>query len=85
MSGGTVAAEEVVMNSTWLGWLLVVMGLIVLAISAFADPLGVGAEGDGSGFGWKQATGVAVGGLAAAAGFLVLWRERTRTTSSQPE
>jgi hypothetical protein len=81
----TVAAEEVVVNSTRLGWLLVVIGLIVLAVSALADPIGVGADGDGSGFGWKQATGVVVGGLVAAAGSLVLWRDRTGTTSAQPE
>jgi hypothetical protein len=73
------------MNSTRLGWVLVVIGLIVLVVSAFADPIGVGAEGNGAGFGWKQATGVVVGGLVAAAGLLVLWRERTGPTSAQPE
>jgi hypothetical protein len=73
------------MNSTRLGWLLVVIGLIVLAVSALADPIGIGSEGDGSGFGWKQITGVVVGGLAAAAGLIVVWRQRTGTTNAQLE
>jgi hypothetical protein len=73
------------MNSTRLGWLLVVIGLAVLAVSALADPIGIGADGDASGFGWKQTTGVVVGGLAAAAGLLVLWRQRTDATTAQPE
>jgi hypothetical protein len=76
--------EEFVMNSTQLGWLLVVIGLIVVAVSALADPIGVGAEG-ASGFGWKQTTGVVVGGLAAAGGLIVVWRQRTGTTNAQPE
>jgi hypothetical protein len=71
------------MNSTRFGWLLVVFGLIVLAVSALADPMGIGAEGGG--FGWKQITGVVVGGLAAAAGLIVIWRERTGATTAQPE
>ena len=73
------------MNSTRVGWLLVVIGLVVLVVSALADPIGVGANDDGSAFGWKQATGVVVGGLAAVAGLIVLWRQRTGTTSAQPQ
>jgi len=73
------------MNSTRLGWLLVVVGLIVVALSALADPIGIGANDDGSAFGWKQATGVVVGGVAAAAGAIVLWRRRQGTTSGQLE
>lgn len=72
------------MNSTRVGWLLVVVGVIVLAVSAFADPIGIGAS-DESAFGWKQATGVVVGGLATAAGLVVLWRHRSGTTSAQRE
>jgi hypothetical protein len=70
------------MNSTRWAWLLVVIGLIVLALSALADPIGVG---EGGGFGWKQAVGLVVGGLAAAAGLIMLWRQRTETTSAQPQ
>ena len=71
------------MNSTRLAWLLVVIGLIVVALSALADPIGIGA-GE-SGFGWKQATGVVVGGLVAAAGAIVLRRQHSGPTAAQPE
>ena len=71
------------MNSTRWAWLLVVIGLIVLALAVFADPIGIG--GDEDAFGWKQGFGVVVGGLAAAAGLVVLWRQRTGSSSAQPE
>jgi hypothetical protein len=59
------------MNRTRLGWLLVAVGVVVLAASALADPLGIG---EGSGVGWKQVVGVVVGALVAAWGAVVLRR-----------
>jgi hypothetical protein len=59
------------MNSTRLGWLLVVVGLIVVALAALADPIGIGG---GGAFGAKQAIGVVVGGLAAVVGIVLLRR-----------
>jgi uncharacterized membrane protein len=69
------------MNSTRWGWLLVVVGLIVVALAVLADPIGIG---EGSGFGWKQAVGIVAGGLAAVVGLLVLRRQRSGPTSAQP-
>ena len=59
------------MNSTRMGWLLVGVGVVVLALSALADPIGIG---EGSGIGWKQVVGVVVGALVAGWGAVVLRR-----------
>ena len=59
------------MNSTRMGWLLVGVGVAVLALSALADPIGIG---EGSGIGWKQVVGVVVGALVAGWGAVVLRR-----------
>jgi hypothetical protein len=75
--------EEHVMDSTRWAWLLVVIGLIVLALAAFADPIGIG--GDEDAFGWKQWGGVVVGGTATAAGLVLFWRQRTGSSSAQPD
>jgi hypothetical protein len=59
------------MNSTRMGWLLVGVGVAVLALSALADPIGIG---EWSGIGWKQVVGVVVGALVAGCGAVVLRR-----------
>ena len=59
------------MNSTRMGWLLVGIGVVVLAASLLADPIGIG---EGSGFGWKQVVGIIVGVLVAGWGALMLRR-----------
>ena len=59
------------MNSTRMGWLLVGVGVVVLAASALADPIGIG---EGSGIGWKQIVGIVVGALVAGWGAVMLRR-----------
>ena len=58
-----------------IGPIAVVVGLVIAAVSALADPLGVG-EG---GFGWRQGVGVGVGIVVAIAG-IVLSARAARTS-----
>jgi hypothetical protein len=54
-----------------MGIVVVVAGLVVLVLSAFADPFGYGDEG----FGWLQTLGVVLGAVAVAAGVVAaFWR-----------
>jgi hypothetical protein len=46
-------------------WILIGAGVLVVLISAFADPMGLGRS---PGFGWRQTLGVVVGALVVAAG-----------------
>ncbi len=48
--------------------LLIVVGIVLAVVSAFADPLGVGGEPR---FGWKQTLGLVVGVVLALVG---VWR-----------
>lgn len=59
------------MDSRQRGVVLLVVGVLLVLVSAAADPLGVGGA---PGFGWKQITGVAVGVVLAAAGAASLRR-----------
>ena len=59
------------MNSTRTGWLLVGVGVVVLAFSALADPIGIG---EGGGVGWKQIVGIVAGALVAGWGAVVVRR-----------
>ena len=49
---------------------VLVAGVLLVLVSLFADPLGVGGE---PGFGWKQTTGLVIGLALVALG---LWRRR---------
>ena len=68
------------MNSTRMGWLLVGVGVVVLALSALADPIGIG---EGGGMGWKQVVGIVVGALVALWGAVVLRRAALRTSETR--
>lgn len=57
------------MSPKGTGMLLVLVGIALLAVSAAADPLGVGGA---PGFGWKQIAGVLVGAALAAFGLTKL-------------
>lgn len=61
------------MSTGWrrIAALAVAAGLVVVALAALADPLGLG---EGSGFGWKQAVGIVVGAVIALAGLVALRR-----------
>ena len=45
--------------------ILMIVGILVVVISALADPLGLGRH---PGFGWVQGLGVVIGALAIAVG-----------------
>lgn len=51
-----------------LGWIVVVVGIVLLLVSALADQIGIGNE---DGFGWQQTTGVVVGAVVAVIGAVV--------------
>ena len=53
------------MRYNYFGIFLIVVGLAVLLISAFADPVGIGGQ---PGFGWKQVVGVIIGGILMIVG-----------------
>lgn len=71
------------MTRTRLGALLVVLGAVVLVLSLFADPIGIGSGG--SGFGWKQTAGVVVGAIVALLGLIVFVRARGEGEEESPE
>lgn len=50
--------------------LILVVGILLVLVSLFADALGLGGE---PGFGWKQAGGLVIGAALVAFG---LWRRR---------
>ncbi len=53
------------MNNPVFAWIVIGAGALVVLISAFADPMGLGRS---PGFGWRQTLGVVVGALVVAAG-----------------
>jgi hypothetical protein len=53
------------MSNPVFAWILIGAGVLVVLISAFADPMGLGRS---PGFGWRQTLGVVVGALVVAAG-----------------
>ena len=61
------------MDQKRTGWILVVVGAALLALSALADPIGLG---DGDGIGLKQTVGMIVGGLVVLAGLAVVYVRR---------
>jgi uncharacterized membrane protein len=69
------------MNRNILGGIVVVAGLVLLVVSALAEPIGIG---DGGGFGWKQVTGVIVGAVAIVIGLLVMYWRRGEPRTVQP-
>jgi len=55
-------------NKKAIGFVLLVAGLIVLAVSLLADALGIGGGGV---FGYKQILGAAAGAVAIIAGLIL--------------
>ena len=67
------------MDRKRLAWALVALGAALAALSALADPLGIG---EGGGIGYKQVTGMVVGGAMVVAGLVFVVMAR-RTAESQ--
>ena len=65
------------MQKPLLAWGMIVLGLVIIVLSGFADALGLGQH---PGFGWKQALGLAVGLAFVVRG--IYWRRRLRATRS---
>jgi uncharacterized membrane protein len=63
------------MDSPMLARVAIVVGALLVLISLFADPLGLGRS---PGFGWKQILGVVVGALVILAGVYLWWRQSLR-------
>jgi membrane associated rhomboid family serine protease len=61
------------MSNPVVAWIVIGAGVLLVLISAFADPLGLGRY---PGFGWRQTVGVIIGALVIAAG-LYLRRRKT--------
>jgi hypothetical protein len=70
------------MGQKQAAWLLVALGAALLALSALAEPLGLG---DNDGVGWKQTTGMVVGGLVLVAGLALAYVRRGSAGSPQAE
>ena len=60
------------MSNPVFAWIVIVAGVLLVLISAFADPLGLGRS---PGFGWRQTLGVIIGALVLAAGLYLRRRK----------
>jgi hypothetical protein len=58
------------MSPRGLGAVVAAAGAVVLVLSVFADPLGIGGTDE---FGWKQMLGVAVGVVALLGGGALMY------------
>lgn len=61
------------MPKPWRAWGMIVIGLVIIVLSGFADAFGLGQH---PGFGWKQAAGMAIGIAVLVRG--IYWRRRLR-------
>ena len=61
------------MGRSRYGAILLVLGAVVLLLSALADPIGIG---EGGGVGWKQIVGIVVGAAAVVIGGALWMRAR---------
>jgi uncharacterized membrane protein len=52
-------------DRTRLWWAVLVLGVVLVALSVFADQIGLGND---NGLGWKQVVGIVVGGVLVAVG-----------------
>ena len=66
-----------------IGPIAIAIGVIIVLVSALADPIGIGAED--SGFGSKQVVGVIVGALVAIAGIAISRRSRGEPRAAESE
>lgn len=69
------------MERNLVAGIVVAVGVVLLVISALADPIGLG-EGDG--FGWKQWAGVIIGAALAVVGLALMYVRRGGAKTPQP-
>jgi multisubunit Na+/H+ antiporter MnhB subunit len=69
------------MDRNLVGGVVTAAGVVLLVLSALADPIGVG---ENAGFGWLQTLGVVVGAVVAIAGLALLLLERGEPRTLQP-
>ena len=62
------------MDHSMLAWAVLGLGVLLVLISLFADPLGLGRHPDG--FGWKQDLALIIGAAVILVGAYLLRRER---------
>ncbi len=70
------------MDRKRLAWPLAAIGAALVAVSALADPLGIG---EGGGVGYKQVTGMVIGGILVAGGLVLVIVARRARPSQQAE
>ena len=68
------------MDRKRLSWGVVVVGAALLAVSALADPIGLG---DGGGTGWKQILGMVAGAVVIVVGLALMRGLRRGEGSAQ--
>jgi hypothetical protein len=57
------------MDRKLLATLVAILGVLIILVSALAEPLGLGSEGGK--FGWKQILGIVIGALVLVAGVVL--------------
>lgn len=74
------------MDRKLVSGIVIAVGVALLVLSALADPIGLG---EGGGIGWRQATGMIVGGVVIVVGLALMYVRRgeakaVTTTPPQP-
>lgn len=60
------------MSRRSLGFVVTAVGVIVVVVAAFADPIGIGGAEDT--FGWKQTIGIVLGAVLVVLGIILAVR-----------
>lgn len=71
------------MSRRSLGFVVAAVGVIVVVVAAFADPIGVGGAEDT--FGWKQIVGVVIGAVVAVGGIVLAVRGEKPASGGEAE